>query len=372
MSPINAITTTNYQQQTTNNQQPTTNNQQPTTNNQQPTTNNKMTRKYNVFGLGNALLDMEFEISLELLEQLKLDKGVMTLVDEDRQATIIQQLKGQPCEKSCGGSAANTMVALSQLGGKGFYSCKVAGDEIGAYYLEDLENCGLDTNIAKNNRPEGITGKCLVLVTPDADRTMSTFLGISADFSPEELATSAILDSEYVYIEGYLVSSPPAKAAAIKAKEIADKGEVKTAVSLSDPNTVQYFKPGILEIIGSGVDLIFANRSEALTMAETQDLAVAMDYLKTISKTFAITRGGEGSLVFDGEKLIEIAPFPVKAIDTLGAGDMYAGAFLYGITKGMSWEKAGNLASLASSRIVTRFGPRLETEELKSFIAVDS
>ena len=327
-----------------------------------------MKKRYNVFGMGNALLDMEFEISAELLQQLKLDKGVMTLVDEDRQETIIEKLNKQADRKISGGSAANTMVALSQFGGAGFYSCKVAEDEIGTFYLEDLHNCGLDTNLKTYNRPQGITGKCLVFITPDADRTMATFLGISADFSPEELAPSAILDSEYLYIEGYLISSPPAKAAAIKAQEIAKKGDVKTALSLSDPNIVQYFKVGLLEIIGSGVDFIFANESEALTMAGTDNLSVAIDYFKTITKGFAITRGGEGSLIFEGEKLIKIAPIPVKAIDTLGAGDMYAGALLYGITNGMSWEKAGNLASLACSRIVTRFGPRLETEELQSLL----
>ncbi len=327
-----------------------------------------MSKKYNVYGMGNALLDMEFEISAQLLQELKLNKGIMTLVDEDRQEYLMRSLSHLTSRNSCGGSAANTMVALSQLGGKGFYSCKVAEDEIGSFYLKDLLYYGLDTNLTQDNKPMGITGKCLVLVTPDADRTMNTFLGISADFSPEELVPEAIRDSEYIYLEGYLISSPTAKAGAMKAKEIAKLAGVKTALSLSDPNIVQYCRAGILEIIGSGLDFIFANAREALTMVQTEDLAVAIDYFKTIAKGFAITRGGEGSLIFDGQELREIAPSPVEAIDTLGAGDMYAGAFLYGITNGMSPTKAGNLASLASSRIVTRFGPRLETSELKSLL----
>lgn len=324
--------------------------------------------KYHVYGIGNALVDMEFEVSADLLQKLEIDKGVMTLMDENRQHAILEQLSEFPCKKSCGGSAANTMVAVSQLGGKGFYSCKVANDETGSFYLADLLRCGVETNLQNGNRENGITGKCLVMVTPDADRTMNTFLGITAGFSENELIPEAIADSEYLYIEGYLVSSPTAKAAAIKAREIAQNTGVKTTLSLSDPNMVEFFKEGLLKIIGSGLDFIFSNEVEALKMAETKELSVAIEHFKTLAKGFAITRGAKGSLIFDGQEILEIEPVKIKAIDTVGAGDMYAGAFLYGITHGMNFAEAGNLASLASSRIVTRFGPRLETEELKSLV----
>ena len=324
--------------------------------------------RYHVYGIGNALVDMEFEVSADLLQQLEIDKGVMTLMDENRQHAILEQLSEFPCKKSCGGSAANTMVAVSQLGGKGFYSCKVANDETGSFYLADLLRCGVETNLQNGNRENGITGKCLVMVTPDADRTMNTFLGITAGFSENELIPEAIADSEYLYIEGYLVSSPTAKAAAIKAREIAQNTGVKTTLSLSDPNMVEFFKEGLLKIIGSGLDFIFSNEVEALKMAETEELSVAIEYFKTLAKGFAITRGGKGSLIFDGQEILEIDPVKIKAIDTVGAGDMYAGAFLYGITHGMNFAEAGNLASLTSSRIVTRFGPRLETETLKSLV----
>jgi sugar/nucleoside kinase (ribokinase family) len=327
-----------------------------------------MSKKYHVYGIGNALVDMEFEVSPELLQELNIDKGVMTLVDEKRKAEILEQLNGRLGNQSCGGSAANTMVAISQLGGKGFYSCKVANDEAGNFYLEDLQRCGLDTNLQNGNREAGVTGKCLVMVTPDADRTMNTFLGITGKLSENELEATALVDSEYIYIEGYLVSSPTAKQAAIKAREIAQSAGVKTTLSLSDPNMVEFFKDGLLKIIGSGVDFIFANEAEALKMAATQDFSLAVEHFKTLTKGFAITRGSKGSLIFDGQDIIEIEPFPVSAIDTVGAGDMYAGAFLYGITHGMNFAQAGKLASLASSRIVTRFGPRLQTEELQSLV----
>ncbi|MBE9223632.1 adenosine kinase [Cyanobacterium stanieri LEGE 03274] len=326
-----------------------------------------MNKKYNVYGMGNALVDMEFEVTPALLSQLKIDKGVMTLMDEAQQKHIIEQLP-PPCKQACGGSAANTLVAISQLGGKGFYSCKVAHDDSGAFYLQDLINCGLDTNLRQNNRPEGITGKCLVLVTPDADRTMNTFLGITGNLSTAELNPEAIKDSQYLYIEGYLVSSPIALESAIEAKKIAQQAGVKVSFSLSDANMVNFFREGVEKIIGDGVDLLFANQDEALKMANTDDLTIAVDYFKTLAKTFAITLGKKGSLIFDGEKLMEIPPYPVTAVDTVGAGDMYAGCLLYGITNGLDWYSSGKLASLASAKLVTSFGPRLLKEELQEIL----
>ncbi|MGK7939449.1 MAG: adenosine kinase [Crocosphaera sp.] len=327
-----------------------------------------MARKYHVYGVGNALVDMEFQVTPELLQQLSIDKGVMTLVDESRQGEIIAKFNGNLCKQSGGGSAANTMVALSQFGAKGFYSCKVAKDEAGFFYLEDLQNCGLDTNVHDEKEVEGTTGKCLVMVTPDADRTMNTFLGISGGLSEAELVPDAIADSEYLYMEGYLVTSPTAKTAAIKAREIAEKSGVKTTFSLSDPNMVQFFKEGLLEIIGPNIDFLFANESEALKMADTENFSDAIAHFKSLSKGFAITRGAQGSVIYDGQELIDITPYPVEAIDTVGAGDMFAGAFLYGITHGMSYAQAGDLASRASSRIVTSYGPRLETETLQELL----
>ncbi len=327
-----------------------------------------MGKKYHVYGVGNALVDMEFEVTPEILQALNINKGVMTLVDETRQAEIVSQLNGRLCKQSGGGSAANTMVAISQFGGKGFYSCKVANDEAGTFYLEDLRRCGLDTNLHNGEREVGTTGKCLVMVTPDADRTMNTFLGITGSLSPQELVPEALADADYLYLEGYLVSSPTAKEAAIKAREIAQKQRVKVSFSLSDPNMVDFFREDLLKIIGAGVDFIFANETEALKMAQTENLSEAIAHLKTLTRGFAITLGKKGSLIFDGQEMLEISPYPVEAIDTVGAGDMYAGAFLYGITHGMNDAQAGDLASRASSRIVTCFGPRLATEDLQSLL----
>lgn len=324
--------------------------------------------KYDVYALGNALLDIEFEVSPEVLQNLGIEKGVMTLLDQDSQDKIVSNLANYDQKRSCGGSAANTLIAVSQFGGKVFYSCKVADDEPGNFYTQDLIDCGVVTNLESQVAKTGVTGKCLVFVTPDADRTMNTFLGISGEFSDAELVPEAIEQAEYTYIEGYLVSGESSKEAAIKARETAQAAGNKVAFSLADLNMVKFFKSGLLEIIGSGVDFLFANESEVLLMAETEDFDEAIEYLKTLAKRFAVTRGASGSVVFDGEQLIKIEPFPVKAIDTVGAGDMYAGAFLYGLTNGMSYAEAGGLASLASSKIVTTLGARMKTPEVQNLL----
>jgi sugar/nucleoside kinase (ribokinase family) len=324
---------------------------------------------YDVYGLGNALVDIECEIPTELLQELGVDKGVMTLLTEADQHRIIERLNGYPLKRACGGSAANTLIAVSQFGGKACYSCKVANDELGQFYLDDLIRCGVDTNLQHHQPEPGVTGKCLVFVTPDADRTMNTFLGISEGLSAAELLPDAIASAKYTYIEGYLVTSAYAKAAAIQAREMAQAAGRQVALTLSDLNMVNFFKDGLLEMIGPGLDLLFANESEALKMAETKDIDTAIDHMKTLAKRFAITRGPQGSLIYDGQQVVEIAPTPVKAIDTVGAGDMYAGAVLYGITNGMSYAQAGHLGSIAAARLVANLGPRMPTEVTHSLLA---
>lgn len=326
-----------------------------------------MTR-YNVYALGNALVDIEFQLDPQQLEQLQIEKGVMTLIDETRHHELVSQLAPHEIQKACGGSSANTAIAVSQFGGSSFYSSRVANDETGLFYLEDMERCGVKTNVNPKARPEGVTGKCLVFVTPDADRTMNTHLGIAADFSVDDLVPEAIAQSDYLYLEGYLVSSPTGKAAAIHARDLAREAGVKTALSLSDPNMVSFFKDGLLDIIGDGLDFIFANEEEALKLSGTLEIKSAISHLKTLAKQFAITLGPKGSLIWNGGAITEIAPVEVPAIDTVGAGDMYAGALLYGMTHDMSLTDAGELASRAAARVVSSLGPRLEPAETRSLL----
>lgn len=323
--------------------------------------------RYHVYGIGNALVDMEYEVGFADLETLGIDKGVMTLVDEPKQLEIMLHLADHHPQRGSGGSAANTVIGLSQFGGRGFYSCKVADDELGHFYMRDLIEGGVGTN-HHTVKERGHTGRCVVLVTPDSDRTMCTFLGVSGNLSAGELVEEALVDSDWFYTEGYLVTSPSARAASNEAKRIAEAAGVRTAISLSDPNMVKFFKDGLLEMIGSGVDLIFANESEAMGMAHTQELAAALEYLKTITREFAVTRGPQGALVWDGERLIEIAGNKVEAVDTVGAGDMFAGAFLYGLTQGWTHQRAGDLASAASAKLVTSLGPRISREQSEDIL----
>ncbi|AHF02951.1 sugar kinase [Marichromatium purpuratum 984] len=323
--------------------------------------------KYDIYGIGNALVDMEFEVDPNDLGILGIDKGVMTLVDEQQQAAIMDHLRDRRHQRGSGGSAANSVIALGQFGGTGFYSCKVADDELGHFYMQDLVEGGIDTNL-HTKKEAGDTGRCVVLVTPDSDRTMCTFLGITQGLSTDELVEDALRDSRWFYTEGYLVTSDSAREAAKAAKQLADEAGVKTALSLSDPNMVKFFKDGLLEMIGSGVDLLFANEFEAMGMAGSEDLGDAVAYLKTLSRSFAITRGPQGALVWDGAQMLEIAPVPVEAVDTLGAGDMFAGAFLYGLSQGWDHQRAGDLASAAAARLVTSLGPRLTTEQTQAVL----
>jgi sugar/nucleoside kinase (ribokinase family) len=323
-----------------------------------------MAKKFDVYGIGNALVDMEFEVSTDFLKEASIEKGLMTLVDEARQTEIVSTLNTLQHKRSCGGSAANTMIAISQFGGASFYSCKVASDETGDFYFKDLMDNGVETNLSTSSLEPGITGKCIVLITPDADRTMNTFLGITSTLSAKEIVEEHVKNSNYVYIEGYLVASPTGKEASIKLKKIAETHNVKTALTFSDVNMVNFFADGLKEMIGSGVDLLFCNEAEAFAFTKSSNLKEATDALKKIAKTFAITLGPKGAIVFDGKEEIQISTKAVKAIDTNGAGDLFAGAMLYAINHGMSFKDAAKLGCLASSTLVTQFGPRLRKEQI--------
>ena len=315
---------------------------------------------YHIYGIGAALVDTEIEVEDTDLMRYQIEKGVMTLVDEARQHELMDHLSDHlvASKRASGGSACNTIIAASYFGAKNFYSCKVANDDNGHFYINDLRAAGVDYH-HNGQLDNGITGKCLVMITPDAERTMNTFLGISANLSEAELHADAVANSQYVYIEGYLVTSPTGKSAAIRLRELAQQHGVKTSISLSDPAMVEFFGDGLRDMIGDGVDLLFCNRDEALKFTRTDNIENAAQALKNHARTFAITLGSKGALVFDGKEFIEIDAHPVKAIDTNGAGDMFAGAFLYAITHGHSYALAGNLASLAAANLVTQFGPRL-------------
>jgi sugar/nucleoside kinase (ribokinase family) len=325
--------------------------------------------KYDVYGIGNAIVDIVTEVDHDFFDKNEVEKGVMTLVDEKRQLHLMKAIDMKRSKMSGGGSAGNTVVALNQFGGKSFYSCLVAHDELGKFFLEDLKRNGVETNLKYENCPEGHSGRCLVMTSPDAQRTMNTFLGVSSFLSPQHLDEQAIKESAYCYLEGYLVASPKGLEAMKEAKRIAEKNKVSVALTFSDPSMVKYFAAQMTEVVGASVDLLFCNDEEAMIFTGTNTVMEAREKLKQVAKRFAITLGANGALIYDGDTFIQIEPYKVRAVDTNGAGDMFSGAFMYGITHQHSYAEAGKLASLASSRVVSQWGPRLEPAQAKKVLA---
>ncbi len=315
---------------------------------------------YDVYGLGNALVDMEYTIEDSFLADHDIAKGHMTLVEEPVMDALVDGLDGHAPTRMSGGSAANTLIAVQGFGASTFYSCKVADDDTGRHFLEDLATAGVTTN-GNAASEAGKSGRCLVLITPDAERSMNTFLGISSALSRQELDEAALASSQYFYAEGYMSSADGSRDAAIAARELAEQAGVKTAISLSDPSMVEFFRGALEQILGNGVDHLFCNEEEALTWAGTDRLDVAVAELKDIGKNLNITLGAKGSLAVTPGSQSMVAGFPVDAVDTTGAGDMYAGGCLYGWTQGLSAEDAAGLGNYAAATLVQALGARLKT-----------
>lgn len=316
-------------------------------------------KKYHLYGMGNALVDAIYQVQENFIKIHGIQKGVMTLIDEKRQTSLMADLHRVKGKWRCGGSAANTIIGASQFGAKTYYSCRVANDDFGHFFTKEMESLGVDSNITEAKLPQGVTGKCLVMVTDDADRTMNTFLGISESFSSEDLDMEALKNSEFLYVEGYLVTSPTAFEGCKKAIKFARKNGVKVALTLSDPAIVENFSEKFWELIHLGVDLLFCNEDEM----ETLTAGEGHQKISPLVQSYAMTKGPKGALIWDGKKEYYIQGVKVEAIDTNGAGDMFAGAFLYGLINKKCFKKAGEFACLASSELVTKLRPRLLLKE---------
>ncbi len=330
---------------------------------------------YDVYGLGNALVDMEYRVDDSFLRTHGIPKGHMTLVDEARLEALVAALADYQPERMSGGSAANSMIAVQGFGGRAFYSCRLADDAVGGYFLRDLSDAGIATNGNASSPPrqqEGQSGQCLVLVTPDAERSMNTFLGISTQLGTAEIDQQALEQARFFYAEGYLSSSPDSLAAAIACRELAEGAGVKTAISLSDPSMVELFRDNLVKILGNGVDHLFCNEEEALTWAGTDRLDIAVRELKDIGRELNVTLGRRGSLVVTAHAQTPVPGYEVKAVDSNGAGDMYAGACLYGWCAGMEPAQAAAFGNFAAATLVQTYGARLRrldayAETLKAF-----
>lgn len=325
-------------------------------------------RQYHVYAVGNALLDRNVIVDDTFLTALKINKGVMTLTDDKAHHRLTEALETSQflfCYTGCGGSAANSIVALSQLGGRGFFSCQVANDVSGRLFLAELKQLGIHCNLDEESLPRGITGQCLVLVTEDAQRTMHTHLGISETLSVAALNFDAIANSEYLYLEGYLVTSPTARQALMLAKTFATTAQTKVALTLSDPNIVRYFKRELLSLMEGGIELLFCNEEEVLLFTETTEINDAIAALRVLTEQAIITRGPKGAIYVNQNEILTVPVQPIYAIDTVGAGDMFAGVYLYAMTNGYAPKDSIHFANESAAAVVCQYGPRLQAHELQ-------
>ena len=316
-------------------------------------------KKYDLYAIGNALVDSEYEVSDAHLNTMVVDKRHMTLIDTARRAELLGHLQTTASRRTGGGSAGNTVVALSQLGGRAFYSCRVADDELGAFYTQDLIANGVATNLTHTQALPGQTGSCMVMVTPDAERSMSTFLGATAELDVSALHEQDIEKSKIYYMEGYLAASPTGLHAALQGRQIAKSAGVALATTLSDVSMINFCRPGLDAIVGLGLDYLFCNEEEAQVWCGTQELEVINQQLSQLARTVCLTRGPLGCVVLEAGQQTIVPAATVKALDTNGAGDMFAGAFLYAITHGHTNAQAAWLANQTAAQVVSQYGNRL-------------
>ncbi|MBS0206998.1 MAG: adenosine kinase [Planctomycetes bacterium] len=321
---------------------------------------------YDVYGVGNSLVDIQAKIDDSLLGQLEFHKGVMTLVDEAAQTRVLSALADARINRCAGGSAANTIAGLADFGGQGAYAGKLGLDELGEFWLKDMRELGVKIEVPQTSGP---TGTCICLITDDAQRTMLTHLGLSSTLGPDDISEAEIKQSKFIYIEGYLFTGESTKAAALKAIDLAKKNGVKVAFTVSDPFLINLNRELFWELIQGPVDLLFCNLEEARSLTGLTDPIDCAQKIHSHAADVALTLGADGSLLMHGGQAIPIEGVSVKAVDTTGAGDMYAAGILYGITNGLSWHQAGHLASHAAARIVAQMGARLHEKFTRDEIA---
>jgi sugar/nucleoside kinase (ribokinase family) len=320
---------------------------------------------YHLYAIGNALVDTEYEVSDELLWAMGVSKRHMTLVDHAQRAQLLQHVQGLHPRRTGGGSAGNTAVALAQLGGQAFYSCRVADDDLGDFYKQDLRDNGVATNLSQTRLcSEGQTGSCMVLVTPDAERSMCTFLGVSSQLDTQALNLEAIAKSKIYYMEGYLAASPTGLEAAVHGRHVATTHQVQTALTLSDVSMINFCRSGLEAMIGDGLDYLFANEEEAQTWCGTTNLDSVLAQLSGLALTVCLTRGPQGCIVVQGLQRHEVPAMPISAVDTNGAGDMFAGTFLYGINHGLTAAQAAALGNHTAAAVVSQHGNRLTRAQM--------
>lgn len=329
---------------------------------------------YDVMAIGNALVDHEYLLSDAALEETDLTKGNMTLASFEAQQQLLAYFKLakiEPSKQAGGGSAANTMYAFASLGGKPFYACRVGDDSQGAFYLKDLHAAGVATS-EKSIHTGGVTGSCVVAVTEDGERTMQTYLGTSSDITAENIDFDALMYADWLYLEGYLAMSESIQPAMTQLRQQAATHGTKIVVGFADPAVIKFAKEGLLNMLGDKVAVIFCNSEEAKLFTDKTQVQAAARALLEYCQIAVVTDSANSTVIAhqpDGETeatIYEVAtPTVAHVIDSNGAGDNYAGAFLYGLSQHYSLPECGRLAGEVASQVVQQFGPRLESQNYR-------
>jgi sugar/nucleoside kinase (ribokinase family) len=317
------------------------------------------TQTLDVVGIGNAIVDILVPSDDQFLSKHDLRKGTMTLVDEAR-AEALYRATGSGVEMS-GGSCGNTLAGIASFGGRGAYVGKVRNDQLGEVFAHDMRAIGVKFDTAPLTKGPS-TARCLILVTPDAQRTMNTYLGACVELGPEDLDPDLIAAAQVTYLEGYLFDPPRAKDAFRRAAKTAHDAGRKVSLSLSDPFCVDRYRDEFRELVANHVDILFANEAEICSLYQVNDFEQAVNHVRGKTELAALTRSELGSVVVtrDREHRIPIYP-PERVIDSTGAGDLYAAGFLYGLTNGKDLTSCGKLGSLAAAEVLSHYGARPET-----------
>ncbi len=328
-------------------------------------------KKYDVYGVGNAMVDILAHVEDKFIADLAINRGSMTLMDSIQQSAVLQKLERHPLTLASGGSAANSMVAIAQSGGTGTYAGKVAHDTHGEFYRRDMQEAGIGFDVPLAAEASLPTGTCVVLTTPDAERTMCTHLGISTSLAPTDIDADQIAQSKIVYVEGYLWDAELPRQSCIEAFQQAKRQGVKAAFTFSDSFLIDRFAADFSKIVNDYCDIVFCNAAEAHQFCQSDDLDECVRILGQIVDLAFITNSENGCYVCEKGEVVAVSGFPVKPIDTVGAGDAFAGGVLYGITHGMTSQQAARWGNYIASRVVEINGPRLEgslQEHIKSIV----
>ncbi len=322
--------------------------------------------KHDVTGLGNAIVDVLSQVEDPFLARHQLAKGTMTLIDRAQADSLYSEV--QNGVEQSGGSAANTMAGIASLGGNGAYIGKVGSDALGRAFTADMRKVGthFETHALEDGDP---TARCLVWVTPDAQRTMATYLGACTELGPEDVELEVVADSKITYLEGYLWDKPRAKEAVLCAAKAAHESGHKVALTLSDAFCVDRHRDEFRALLKDHIDILFANEAEIQSLFQGASFEEAVDAVRDQCEIAALTRSAKGSVIVEGKRVSEIPAAPIaKVVDTTGAGDLYAAGFLYGLSRGRPTPDCGELGSLCAAEIISHFGARPESP-LRDWIA---